>query len=93
MHVFLERCRSHLAEIRAQGRYRRFTPLTREAARFPVYTILQDGQPRTVTVWSSNDYLAMGVDPVTIDGARTALESLGAGAGRHPQYRRDLAAP
>jgi 5-aminolevulinate synthase len=81
MHAFLHQCRSHLAEIRAQGRYRRFTPLSREAARFPVYTILQDGGPREITVWSSNDYLGMGVDRVTIDGARAALESLGAGAG------------
>jgi 5-aminolevulinate synthase len=81
MHAFLDHCRSKLAEIRAQGRYRRFTPLRREATRFPVYTILQDGRSRDITVWSSNDYLAMGVDPVTIGGARDALESLGAGAG------------
>jgi 5-aminolevulinate synthase len=81
MHVFLDHCRSQLAQIRAQGRYRRFTPLSRDASRFPVYTILQNGQPRDITVWSSNDYLAMGVDPVTIHGAREALESLGAGAG------------
>jgi 5-aminolevulinate synthase len=81
MHAFLDHCRSHLADIRAQGRYRRFTPLSRDAARFPVYTILQNGQARDITVWSSNDYLAMGVDPVTIEGARAALETLGAGAG------------
>ena len=81
MHAFLDHCRSQLAEIRAQGRYRHFTPLSREATRFPVYTILQNGAPRDITVWSSNDYLAMGVDPVTIAGAREALESLGAGAG------------
>jgi 5-aminolevulinate synthase len=81
MHAFLDHCRSQLADIRAQGRYRRFTPLSRRAARFPVYTILQNGQSRDITVWSSNDYLAMGVEPVTINGARDALESLGAGAG------------
>jgi 5-aminolevulinate synthase len=81
MNAFLDHCRSHLAEIRAQGRYRRFTPLSRDAARFPVYTVNQNGAERDITVWSSNDYLAMGVDPVTIDGARAALESLGAGAG------------
>jgi 5-aminolevulinate synthase len=81
MHAFVDHCRSQLTEIRAQGRYRRFTPLSRDAERFPVYTILQDGQSRDITVWSSNDYLAMGVDPVTIGGARDALESLGAGAG------------
>jgi 5-aminolevulinate synthase len=81
MHAFLDHCRSHLAEIRTQGRYRRFTPLSRDATRFPVYTVSQNGAERDITVWSSNDYLAMGVDPVTIDGARAALERLGAGAG------------
>ncbi len=81
MHAFLDHCRSHLAEIKAQGRYRRFTPLSRHATHFPVYTALQDGQLREIMVWSSNDYLAMGVDPVTIEGARAALEGLGAGAG------------
>ncbi|MBW4023259.1 MAG: 5-aminolevulinate synthase [Proteobacteria bacterium] len=81
MNAFLDHCRSHLAEIKAQGRYRRFTPLSREADRFPVYTISEDGQARDITVWSSNDYLGMGVDPVTIEGARSALVSLGAGAG------------
>jgi len=81
MHAFLDHCRSQLSAIRAQGRYRRFTPLRREATRFPIYTIVQDGQARDITVWSSNDYLAMGVDPVTIEGARDALERLGAGAG------------
>ena len=81
MNAFLDHCRSHLAEIRAQGRYRRFIPLSRDAARFPVYSLSVDGQARDVTVWSSNDYLAMGVDAVTIDGARAALETLGAGAG------------
>jgi 5-aminolevulinate synthase len=81
MHAFLDHCRSQLSAIRAQGRYRRFTPLRREATRFPVYTILENGAPRDITVWSSNDYLAMGVDPVTIEGARDALERLGAGAG------------
>jgi 5-aminolevulinate synthase len=81
MNAFLDHCRSHLAEIRAQGRYRHFIPLSRDAARFPIYSLSIDGQARDVTVWSSNDYLGMGVDPVTIHGARDALETLGAGAG------------
>jgi 5-aminolevulinate synthase len=81
MNAFLDHCRSHLAEIRAQGRYRHFTPLSRDAARFPLYSLSIDGRATDVTVWSSNDYLGMGVDPVTINGARAALETLGAGAG------------
>ncbi|MCB8880179.1 5-aminolevulinate synthase [Acidisoma cellulosilytica] len=78
---FITHCRAHLADIKTQGRYRRFTPLQREAATFPVYVMAQDGETRPVTVWSANDYLGMGVDPEVIAGARDALEHLGAGAG------------
>lgn len=78
---FITHCRTHLADIKAQGRYRRFTPLQREAATFPIYTMSQNGVARPVTVWSANDYLGLGVDAEVIAGARDALEHLGAGAG------------
>jgi 5-aminolevulinate synthase len=78
---FITHCQTHLADIKAQGRYRRFTPLQREAATFPVYRMHQNGEVRPVTVWSANDYLGMGVDRAVIAGARDALEHLGAGAG------------
>lgn len=81
MNAFLSHCRMHLAEIQAQGRYRRFTPLSRDAKRFPTYTLLRDNQPGDITVWSSNDYLGMGVDAGVIAGAREGLENLGVGAG------------
>ena len=39
MHPFLDHCRTTLATIRGQGRYRQFTPLAREVAGFPVYRL------------------------------------------------------
>jgi 5-aminolevulinate synthase len=81
MHAFIDHCRSQLAVIEAQGRYRRFTPLARDAARFPVYRLIENGESRDITVWSANDYLGMGVDPGVIAAARTAMETLGVGAG------------
>jgi 5-aminolevulinate synthase len=63
MHPFRAACRRSLSEISREGRYRVFTPLRKDAARFPVYTMMQDGGQRDITVWSSNDYLGMGVHP------------------------------
>jgi 5-aminolevulinate synthase len=81
MHPFYDHCRRALADITAQGRYRRFSPLMRQAKRFPVYRLLQDGTERDVVVWSTNDYLGMGVDPVTIEAAVAATREMGTGAG------------
>ncbi|MGC8469900.1 MAG: 5-aminolevulinate synthase [Acetobacteraceae bacterium] len=81
MHAFDAHCRAALAEIKAQGRYRQFTPLAREAARFPRYRMVRDGVEREVIVWSSNDYLGMGCSPVTIEAACAAAREMGAGAG------------
>lgn len=78
MHEFHQLCRRSLDDIRAQGRYRTFTPLAKQAARFPIY-LRPDG--REVTVWSSNDYLAMGSSPVVIEAACEAARAMGAGAG------------
>ncbi len=71
-------CRKTLANIRAQDRYRTFTPLRRQAGHFPRY---RDADGRTVLVWSSNDYLAMGGHPVVIEAACAAARTMGAGAG------------
>jgi 5-aminolevulinate synthase len=78
MHEFHQLCRRSLDDIRAEGRYRTFTPLTKQTERFPIY-LRRDGSE--VTVWSSNDYLAMGVSPVVIEAACEAARSMGAGAG------------
>src|SRR6185437_11012086 len=75
---FHAHCREALAGIEAQGRYRRFTPLYKQAERFPLYR-RPDG--REVLVWSSNDYLGMGGHPVVIDAACAGARAMGAGAG------------
>ncbi|MBN8900006.1 MAG: aminotransferase class I/II-fold pyridoxal phosphate-dependent enzyme, partial [Rhodospirillales bacterium] len=71
-------CRRSLDDIRAQGRYRVFTPLQKQAAHFPYYR-RPDGSE--VLVWSSNDYLGMGGHPVLVEAACTAVREMGAGAG------------
>src|ERR1700722_9370499 len=71
-------CHAALGDIRAQKRYRTFTPLRKQANRFPSY---RDPDGREVLVWSSNDYLAMGGHPVVVEAACAAARAMGAGAG------------
>ncbi len=80
-HPFETHCRVSLGEIRGQGRYRTFTPLARDAARFPLYGAREGVDARPVTVWSTNDYLGLGVDPAVIEAGVAALREFGAGAG------------
>ncbi len=78
MHAFHDLCRQALDDIRAQGRYRRFTPLQKQAASFPWYR-RPDGTE--VLIWSSNDYLGMGNHPAVIEAACAAARAMGVGAG------------
>ena len=78
MHPFHAFCRQALDDIRAQGRYREFTPLQKQAQGFPLYR-RPDGSE--VLVWSANDYLGMGGHPVVIEAACEAARTMGAGAG------------
>ncbi len=81
MHPFQEHCRKALADIRAQGRYRSFSPLLKQAGQYPRFRMEQDGRTREVIVWSSNDYVGMGTHPAVIEAAMEAARSMGAGAG------------
>jgi 5-aminolevulinate synthase len=81
MHKFLVKCDEALAEITAQGRYRRFVALEKLADRFPYYSVTMEGRTRDILVWSSNDYLAMGTDPAVIAASMAAAQRNGAGAG------------
>lgn len=81
MHPFLAKCEQALAEIRAQGRYRRFVALEKLTDRFPYYRVTMDGKTQDILVWSSNDYLAMGVDDEIVAAAVDAARRMGAGAG------------
>ena len=81
MHKFLTKCDEALAEISAQGRYRRFVALEKLADRFPYYSVTMEGKTRDILVWSTNDYLAMGTDPRVIEASAQAARRYGAGAG------------
>jgi 5-aminolevulinate synthase len=78
MNPFHAYCRRSLDDIRAQGRYRTFTPLQKQAARFPYYRRADGAE---VLVWSSNDYLAMGGHDVLVEAACEAVRAMGVGAG------------
>lgn len=81
-HPFYAYCQNALQEIEQQGRYRRFTSLSRRSASYPVYDKGSlEQQEKPVVVWSSNDYLGMGVEPEVMNAAINAVKEYGAGAG------------
>ncbi len=71
-----------LAGLKAEGRYRVFADLFRQAGNFPQATYRDaNGQAGDVTVWCSNDYLGMGQNSVVLAAMKRALDECGAGAG------------
>jgi len=72
----------HLDRLRAEGRYRVFAELERIVGAFPRARLHRDGEtPRDVTVWCSNDYLAMGQHPAVVEAMQAAIGAQGSGAG------------
>ena len=72
----------HLRRLHDEGRYRVFAELERIVGAFPRARLHREGAaPRDVTVWCSNDYLAMGQHPVVIEAMQPAIDAQGSGAG------------
>ncbi len=71
-----------IGKLKTEQRYRVFADIERDSSRFP-HAIWHkpDGSAQDVTIWCSNDYLGMGVNPEVIAAMRSATGKHGAGAG------------
>ena len=75
--------RDRLGDLKAEGRYRVFADLERQAGRFPRASWRErpDGPAREIIIWCSNDYLGLGQHPDVIAAMQAAIGAHGAGAG------------
>ena len=67
--------------LHEEGRYRVFIDILRTKGSFPNAQCFGGNGPKPITVWCSNDYLAMGQHPAVIGAMEEALHEVGAGAG------------
>ncbi|MEK9967813.1 MAG: 5-aminolevulinate synthase [Ferrovibrio sp.] len=67
--------------LHSEKRYRVFTELARNCGSFPVADNHSGIGPAKITMWCSNDYLAMGQHPVVVEALQQAAAQFGAGAG------------
>ena len=68
--------------LHAEGRYRVFIDILRNKGGFPnARCFAGHNGPKPITVWCSNDYLAMGQHPKVIAAMEEALHDVGAGSG------------
>lgn len=68
--------------LHSEGRYRVFIDILRNKGAYPnARCFAGHNGPKPITVWCSNDYLAMGQHPKVISAMEEALHDVGAGSG------------
>jgi 5-aminolevulinate synthase len=68
--------------LHSEGRYRVFIDILRNKGAYPnARCFAGHNGPKDITVWCSNDYLAMGQHPKVIEAMESALHDVGAGSG------------
>jgi len=71
-----------IERLHSEGRYRVFIDILRNKGAFPNARCFHGHNgPKPITVWCSNDYLAMGQHPKVIAAMEEALHDVGAGSG------------
>jgi len=71
-----------IERLHVEGRYRVFIEILRNKGSFPnARCFAGHNGPKPITVWCSNDYLAMGQHPGVIAAMEEALHDVGAGSG------------
>ena len=73
---------SAIDRLHAEGRYRVFIDILRNKGSYPnARCFAGHNGPKPITVWCSNDYLAMGQHPKVVAAMEEALHDVGAGSG------------
>ncbi len=71
-----------IERLHDEGRYRVFIDILRNKGSYPnARCFAGHNGPKPITVWCSNDYLAMGQHPKVIAAMEEALHDVGAGSG------------
>jgi 5-aminolevulinate synthase len=71
-----------IERLHEEGRYRVFIDILRNKGAYPsARCFAHHNGPQPITVWCSNDYLAMGQHPKVIAAMEEALHDVGAGSG------------
>ncbi|WP_374411626.1 5-aminolevulinate synthase [Novosphingobium colocasiae] len=71
-----------IERLHSEGRYRVFIDILRNKGAYPnARCFAGHNGPKPITVWCSNDYLAMGQHPKVIEAMESALHDVGAGSG------------
>ena len=74
--------RAAIDRLHDEGRYRVFIDILRNKGSYPnARCFAGHNGPKPITVWCSNDYLAMGQHPDVIAAMEEALHDVGAGSG------------